>query len=233
MELNQQQVELLWAQWQQIGMKSGALEEELFDHFCCLVEAQMGAGHTFEIAKQNAFGTFVPGELKQVQQEITKHKFFIMTQIPAMTFGFILAALGLVIFSFTEPPKGHPLADDFEITSSFGMRMHPLQKVEKMHLGCDFKAPIGTPVKATAEGTVIKVQERSTGYGNMIVIEHDESFQTLYAQLSDIHVQHGQKVKKGQVIGKVGSSGASTGPHLHYEVIKDGKRVNPEPFIKP
>lgn len=233
MELNQREIDELWQQWRQKGMKTGALEEELFDHFCCLVESYMQAGQTFETAKIAAFGTFVPGELQQIQQEITKHKSIIMTQIPAMTIGFILATLGLFIFSIVEPPSGSPIQADYEVSSPFGMRMHPVQKVKKMHFGLDLKAPVGTPVLATSDGVVIKAVEQKTGYGNMIMIQHDESFKTLYGQLSEINVQHGQKVKKGQVIGKVGNSGASTGPHLHYEVIKDGKRVDPQSFLKP
>lgn len=233
MELNQKEIDELWLQWQKMGMKTGGLEEELFDHFCCLVEEYMQAGQSFEKAKVAAFSTFVPGEIQQVQQEITKHKSFIMTQIPAMTIGFILATLGLFVFSISEPPSGSPLADQYAVTSTFGMRMHPVKKVKKMHKGLDFKAPIGTPVKATSDGIVVKAVEQTTGYGNMIVLQHDDTFQTLYGQLSEINVQHGQKVKKGQIIGKVGSSGASTGPHLHYEVIKDGERIDPELYLKP
>lgn len=233
MELNQQQTAELWAQWQQMGMRSGQLEEELFDHFCCLVEAHMEDGRSFAQAKSLAFGTFVPNELHQVQQEITKHKFIIMTQIPAMTFGLILAALGLIVFTFGEPPAGSPLPENFEVSSSFGWRMHPIKKVKKMHKGMDFRAPMGTPVMATADGEVVKAVKQKTGYGNMVIIKHDDTYKTLYGQLSEINVQHGQRVKKGQVIGKVGNSGASTGPHLHYEVIKDGEQINPEPFVKP
>lgn len=233
MELNQQEIDELWLHWQQMGMKTGALEEELFDHFCCLVEEYKQSGKSFETAKIAAFGTFVPGEVQQIQQEITKHKSLIMTQIPAMTIGFVLATLGLFIFTITEPPSGSPLNNNYTVSSTFGLRMHPVKKVKKMHKGLDFKAPIGTPVMATSDGVVVKAVKQNTGYGNMIVIQHDDTFKTVYGQLSEIDVQHGQQIKKGQIIGKVGNSGASTGPHLHYEVIKDGENVDPELFLKP
>jgi len=109
--------------------------------------------------------------------------------------------------------------------------MHPIYKVEKMHTGTDFRAPMGTPVLATSDGEIIKAKKQSTGYGNLILIKHDTIYQSLYAQLSEINVKVGQLVKKGDVIGKVGSSGASTGPHLHYEVIENGKKVDPENFL--
>ncbi len=129
-----------------------------------------------------------------------------------------------------DPPSRFPLDQGHEITSGFGMRFHPLLRKKKMHRGIDLKATIGTPVYATADGVIEKVVTHNA-YGKMIVLKHDENYQTLYAQLSTFEVKKGAAVKKGTLIGRVGSSGLSTAPHLHYEVLKDGKPVNPEKYF--
>ncbi len=114
-----------------------------------------------------------------------------------------------------------------KLASGFGMRMHPIYKVMKMHTGTDFSLPIGSPVYATGDGVIEFTRIKFSGYGKHIKIKHGFGYQTLYAHLSDFLVKRGQKVKRGQVIGYSGNSGGSTAPHLHYEVIKDGKKVNP------
>lgn len=129
-----------------------------------------------------------------------------------------------------DPPSRSPLNKSPKITSSFGMRFHPIYHVNKMHKGVDFKAKMGTPVYATADGIVEKVYTHDK-YGKLIVLKHDKKFQTLYAQLSEFNVKKGQAIKKGDLIGKTGNSGLSTAPHLHYEVMEDGKAVNPEQFL--
>lgn len=124
--------------------------------------------------------------------------------------------------------------DGVELSSSFGMRMHPIKKKKMMHKAVDIKAPEGTPVFATADGLIRKVKknfEEGKGYGRYIIIDHEGGFSTLYAQLSAYQIKEGVEVKKGDVIGYVGSSGMSTGPHLHYEVMKDGENVNPEDYF--
>jgi murein DD-endopeptidase MepM/ murein hydrolase activator NlpD len=113
------------------------------------------------------------------------------------------------------------------ILSGFGMRMHPIYKVEKMHTGIDFGAAEGTPIYATGDGVVERADNLEQGYGNHVVINHGFGYQTLYAHMSRIAVTVGLKVKRGQIIGYVGSTGESTGFHLHYEVIKNGVKVNP------
>jgi len=135
---------------------------------------------------------------------------------------------------FDEPPSMRPLNGNFKMTSGFGQRMHPVHKRKKMHLGVDFKAPIGTPVVATSDGVVVKVKDSgNTGYGIHIVIQHDDEYKTMYSHLSEVKIEKGQKVKKGEVVGLVGNTGASTIPHLHYEVIKNGKKVNPKDYYTP
>ncbi len=114
--------------------------------------------------------------------------------------------------------------------SGFGYRIHPIYKIRKMHAGLDFSAPIGTPIYATGDGVVI-AQGNERGYGNRIIINHSYGYATKYAHMSRFKVKKGQRVKRGDLIGYVGNSGASTGPHLHYEVFKNGKAVNPINFF--
>lgn len=116
------------------------------------------------------------------------------------------------------------------MASGFGYRMHPIYKVKKMHWGMDFSAPKGTKIFATGDGTVEDVIITRRGYGKHIVLNHGYGYKTLYGHMSKIMVKQGQKVKRGDVIGLVGNTGVSTGSHLHYEVIKDGKKINPANF---
>ncbi len=117
------------------------------------------------------------------------------------------------------------------IASGFGYRIDPIYKTVKMHAGLDFTAPQGTPIYATADG-VIKIAGRSDGgYGNHVVINHGYGYETLYGHMLRIKARRGQQVKRGDLIGYVGSTGKSTGPHCHYEVHKNGQRVDPVYFF--
>lgn len=113
--------------------------------------------------------------------------------------------------------------------SGYGMRVHPIYKVRRMHTGVDFSAPTGTPVFAAGDGVISKIQRSRSnhGYGNYIDIDHGHNYKTKYAHLSKVLVKKGQKIKRGQVIGKVGNTGGSVAPHLHYEVEYKGRKVNP------
>jgi murein DD-endopeptidase MepM/ murein hydrolase activator NlpD len=111
--------------------------------------------------------------------------------------------------------------------SSFGMRVHPILQKMKMHEGIDLTAPRGTKIFATADGVVLQAGYTDGGYGNKIIIDHGFGYRTLYGHCYKINVKPGQKVKRGDVIGLVGSTGLSTCPHLHYEVHVNGKKVNP------
>ena len=113
-----------------------------------------------------------------------------------------------------------------KISSHYGMRYNPLVKKRKMHTGIDIIAPQGTPIIATSDGTVEKAKF-DKGYGNHIKIKHNHNFQSMYAHLSSLNVVAGQKVKAGDIIGIIGNSGKSIGIHLHYEIIKDGEKVDP------
>lgn len=116
------------------------------------------------------------------------------------------------------------------MASGYGMRSDPFTKVRKMHWGMDFSAPRGTPVYATGDGVVVRADNRATGYGNHIEIDHGYGYKTLYAHLYKYNVRKNQKIKRGELIGFVGSTGRSDGPHCHYEVSKDGERINPINF---
>ena len=113
------------------------------------------------------------------------------------------------------------------MASGYGYRIHPIYKVRKMHWGMDFSAPTGTEIFATGNGKVVEVKKKYNGYGHHIKIQHGYGYETLYAHMSKILVRKGQRVERGEVIGLVGSTGTSVAPHLHYEVFKEGKRVNP------
>lgn len=118
------------------------------------------------------------------------------------------------------------------MASGFGNRIHPLYKVWKMHAGMDFSAPKGTEIYATGNGVVKETHPRNRrGYGRYVVIDHGFGYETLYAHMSKINVRPGQKIKRGEVIGQVGNTGTSSAPHLHYEVIKDGVKINPINFF--
>ena len=126
----------------------------------------------------------------------------------------------------TSIPAIRPLKGVKTISSGFGGRYHPILKTIRMHTGVDLSAPKGTPVYATADGVVSR-EKGGSGYGIVVILNHGYSYQTLYAHLSKKVVKPGQKVKRGQLIGYVGNTGLSFGTHLHYEVIKNGVKVNP------
>ena len=114
--------------------------------------------------------------------------------------------------------------------SGFGTRLHPILKTPHMHTGIDFGAPMNTPIHATGDGKVVRVEFKESGYGRNVVIDHGYGFQTLYAHMNKVDVKVGQQVKRGEIIGRVGSTGMSTSPHVHYEVFKNGERVDPAPY---
>ena len=113
------------------------------------------------------------------------------------------------------------------LASGYGIRIHPIYKIAKMHEGVDFAAPVGTPVKVTGDGQVIEVIRSGRGLGNRILVDHGYGYRTLYACLDEIQTRRGRTVKRGDVIGTVGESGLSVAPHLHYEVQLNGEQVNP------
>lgn len=117
------------------------------------------------------------------------------------------------------------------IASGFGYRIDPVYKTTKFHAGLDFAAPQGTPIYATANGTISTAGNTGNGYGNHVIINHGYGYETLYGHMVRIKVRNGQAVKRGEVIGWVGSTGKSTGPHLHYEVHKNRQKIDPIYFF--
>jgi murein DD-endopeptidase MepM/ murein hydrolase activator NlpD len=140
----------------------------------------------------------------------------------AKTKGRLLASIPAI-----QPVKNEDLK---QMASGFGYRTDPFTKARKMHEGMDFTARTGTPIYATGDGVVKRADNGLSGYGNHIQINHGYGYLTLYAHLSKIKVRPGQRVKRGDIIGFVGSTGRSEAPHLHYEVHKGGKPVNPINF---
>ena len=126
-----------------------------------------------------------------------------------------------------QPVKNEDLK---RMASGFGYRSDPFTKIRKFHYGMDFSARTGTPIYATGDGVVLKADRSLSGYGNHIEIKHGFGYVTLYAHLIAYKCRPGQRVKRGDIIGLVGNTGRSQGPHLHYEVIKDGEKVNPMDF---
>lgn len=126
-----------------------------------------------------------------------------------------------------QPIKNQDLK---RMASGYGWRSDPFTKARKFHYGMDFSAATGTPVYASGNGTVTRADANSTGYGKHVRIDHGFNYVSLYAHLSKYNVKPGQKVKRGDVIGFVGSTGRSVAPHLHYEIFKDGDRINPRNF---
>lgn len=131
--------------------------------------------------------------------------------------------------AYRATPTGWPVHGD--ISSSFGKRIHPITGISAFHSGLDIRIPSGTPVKATADG-MVSFSSWGEGTGNVVVVEHGRGLTTVYAHNTRNAVKVGQRVRKGQVIAVSGSTGSSTGPHVHYEVWKNKVHVNPAPFLR-
>jgi murein DD-endopeptidase MepM/ murein hydrolase activator NlpD len=133
---------------------------------------------------------------------------------------------------FKHIPGIHPIAgkNNPRVSSPYGTRFHPIDKVYRFHSGIDFTAEFATTIHATAEGKVIFAGMKG-GYGKCVIIQHTMGFKTLYAHLTEYYTEKGKIVRKGDIIAFLGNTGKSTGAHLHYEIIKNGKPVNPEQFL--
>ncbi len=120
-----------------------------------------------------------------------------------------------------------PNEDLTQTAGGFGWRIHPIHKIQKFHAGMDFTCKQGTPIHSTGDGRVIYAEYGTNGYGMHVIVDHGFGYQTLYAHMSKLEVRTGQKVKRGDVLGRVGNTGLSVGPHLHYEVHKSSEPVDP------
>jgi murein DD-endopeptidase MepM/ murein hydrolase activator NlpD len=141
------------------------------------------------------------------------------------------ASVDRLVRTLGAVPVRKPIMGEIDLSSNFGVRPDPFLGRPAMHTGLDFRSGTGDPVRATANGTV-ETAGWNGGYGKMIEIDHGNGFSTRYGHLSEIEVKSGQAVKVGQIIGRVGSTGRSTGPHLHYETRVDGDAVDPQKFLR-
>jgi len=161
---------------------------------------------------------------------ITKHTDKILNQLYVQSLSYdelIYKAINKEQMTLSRPAI-LPIPNKYlKSVSNFGMRRNPVLGVVMMHTGMDFSAERGTNIYATGEGTVIKTEYNSGGYGRMVTIDHGFGIQTRYAHMNTISVLPGSEVKRGDIIGTVGNTGRSVGPHLHYEVLKNGRHVNP------
>ncbi len=127
-------------------------------------------------------------------------------------------------------PKGAPVANKLRVSSEFGPRRNPFGRGYEFHNGIDFPGPIGTPIQATASG-VIEKAEWSRGYGYHVVVNHGYGYRTLYAHMSETNVSQGDQIERGQIVGYLGNTGRSTGPHLHYTVYQGEQTVDPQDYL--
>lgn len=129
-------------------------------------------------------------------------------------------------------PSAHPIQGSIALTSGYGVRSDPFRGRAAMHAGIDLAGPLGTPIYATADGIVGRAEYNNGGYGNLVEINHGQGIQTRYGHLSRYVARPGQRIRRGELVGYMGSTGRSTGSHLHYEVRIDGRAVNPLPFMQ-
>ena len=164
---------------------------------------------------------------------------FVPVKLPAENEGFERALLRVNLAradanrlsnTLITVPVRKPVTGEIDETSPFGVRMDPFVHEAAMHTGIDFRGEIGEPIHATAAGTV-SIAGWTGGYGKMVEINHGGGLATRYGHMSEIDVSVGDKVRIGQIIGKIGSTGRSTGPHVHYETRVDGEPVNPQKFL--
>lgn len=189
------------------------------------------------LSQTNGYGitsNFKSSQIKNRVKMITKNK---SKRIHSMKYLFVLPISFALLMAFAplpgEEPSIFPIADGLyeKISSPFGVtRKNPFSKEIEKHHGIDIVAKTGTPVLATGDGKVMKA-EYNKAFGHMIVIDHGENIQTLYAHLNKVNVKEGDLVTLKDVIGEVGNTGRSTAPHLHYEVRKDGKQVDPRDYF--
>ncbi|WP_221409594.1 M23/M56 family metallopeptidase [Marinoscillum furvescens] len=225
------------------------------------VMAQQGAKASYQLALLRVAGGDVAGPVSFFGFSILKKRIHMMNRNQSSKYSLLryatavpVVALLLTLFSFemrlpqrveqfmptalqTEEgiPSIFPVSTTqgrVRVSSTFGYRKDPFNGGKKFHKGMDIAAIIGTSVFATADGTVISAKHQPKGYGKNVIIQHADGYKTRYAQLDSYKVKVGDRVKKHQVIGEVGSSGRSTAPHLHYEVSKDDKPLDPKEFIQ-
>lgn len=238
MKLSDKQIDWIAKDLKKRGLTYQPLKEELLDHICCVMETNHSekVEESFEVKYQKVISNFGEKGVEHIQSEtlhLLTYKKQIMQRLTALTASTFMVIVILMTFNMyaQNPPSIHPLGKEVKVTSHFGMRTHPILKKKMLHKGIDFKAAMGTPIYATADGKVKSVVESDKGHGNHVVLQHDDEYKTVYANLSKFAVSAGMTVKKGQLIAYSGNSGASTAPHLHYEVLQNDEHVDPRSFF--
>lgn len=140
-----------------------------------------------------------------------------------------LSATSLAAVERSLPALVYPLMSP-RVSGKFGLRKHPIHKVSKHHAGIDLAAPKNAPIRVVRNGLVVFADPHG-GYGNLVVVQHENGYTSHYGHCQSIHVQIGQRVTAGQIIANVGSTGRSTGPHLHFELRQNGKALDPEEYV--
>ncbi|WP_299461043.1 M23 family metallopeptidase [uncultured Microscilla sp.] len=217
------------------GLNDERLEGELLDHICCAVEHKMQENKLlFEQAYTQTIAAFGKEGILKVQKDTLKARKTRsisrrITHLSATIAACLILFIGVVVQA-QERPNAHPLLKSIPVCSGFGKRPHPMSSKLRFHSGVDIRVPVGTKVFAPAGGKVVEAQFHQ-GRGYYVVIQHNDVYTTTYWHLSKILVRKNQYIKKGDNIALTGSTGFSTGPHLHYEVKKHGKVVNPQQYF--
>jgi len=207
-----------------------------------VISSKSSAADYLHLLVSSAENSCISGITNHFKSSTIKNRVIMITKnrtprLRKLTYLLVFPVVALLIQSFTtdtlqnNPPEIRPVKGG-KISSAFNiLRKTPYNKEATRHTGIDISVPDGTPVVSPADGVVLKA-EKMENWGNLILIKHDDVYETYYAHLKDISVKPGDHVTEGQEIGHAGSTGLSTGPHLHYEVIKNGERVNPEDYFK-
>lgn len=175
---------------------------------------------------RNSYVNKLTEEEKKIQEDLELYQ----NELDLVELDILLAALEGTDSQFVGGTFAWPAPGYYTITSSYGMRFHPVIKVYRTHTGMDIGAPMGSYAIAANDG-IVTTATYSNSYGNMVMIDHGGGVKTLYAHGSEILVQVGDEVKRGDAIMKVGSTGWSTGPHLHFEIRINGTAIDPYPYV--
>jgi murein DD-endopeptidase MepM/ murein hydrolase activator NlpD len=186
------------------------------------VLADLGLGAVARSATEGVGGPFVPYRLASAATPFERQVHHIAVA---------RAQADKLARTLATVPLRQPVTGELDTSSGFGVRIDPFLNRPAMHTGIDFRGNVGEPVRATASGTV-SAAGWSGGYGRMVEVEHANGVATRYGHLSEIDVKVGQPIRIGQVVGRLGSTGRSTGPHLHYETRVDGEAVDPDKFLR-
>lgn len=165
-------------------------------------------------------------KLSKIEEKIARQEYYLIGLKKTANFH----QIKLIYLPAIQPIDNKDLK---RTASGWGYRIDPIYKIRKFHYGLDFSAPVGTPIYATGNGIIESIlkESESKGYGNVIIINHLYGYKTLYGHMSKFNIKKGNKIKRGDIIGFVGNTGKSTGPHLHYEVIKERVKVNPINYL--